>query len=258
MGNLADYRKKMKFLFKIIVLLVLIPFGRVQAQTINSDTLGLIKSGEFEIPPLQVVIDSVLKRSAMVNFRNSNIKVKEAALATERVHWSRNMGLQADTRFGNLNNFTSNEDGEALSQVLTTTQQFNYSLGFFLKFPLFDGLNRKNQIKLAKSEVEAAKNMVAFEREQIRQTVISLYQELLLKQKVLEIRAKSLGDGMVNMQMVEKEFRNGVVSISEYVRINSITANMEVAYEIALSEFITVKKMLEEMAGFVFELKESL
>jgi len=248
----------MNTFFKLHLLLVLFSLAGLKAQTIDNDTLDLSYANEFQIPPLQVVIDSVLKRSAMVNFRKSNIQVKEAALATERVHWSRNMGLQADTRYGNLNNFTSNEDGEALSQVLTTTQQFNYSLGVFLKFPLFDGLNRKNQIKLAKSEVEAAKNMVDFEREQIRQTVISLYQELLLKQKVLEIRAKSLGDGRVNMQMVEKEFRNGVVSISEYVRINSITANMEVAFEIALSEFITIKKMLEEMAGFVFELKSSM
>jgi hypothetical protein len=35
-----------------------------------------------------------------------------------------------------------------------------------------------------------------------------------------------------------------------------MTTNMEAAYEIATSEFITVKKMLEDMAGFVFGLTD--
>jgi hypothetical protein len=56
------------------------------------------------------------------------------------------------------------------------------------------------------------------------------------------------------MQMVEKEFRNGLVPISEYVRMNNMTTTLEEAYETALSDFITTKKLLEEMAGFVFDL----
>ncbi len=49
----------------------------------------------------------------------------------------------------------------------------------------------------------------------------------VLKQKILKIRSISFGDARVNMQMVEKEFRNGIVPISEYVRI---TISMEVVY----------------------------
>jgi outer membrane protein TolC len=242
--------------FKIltILLLSLLSVNLLQGQELLYGNSQELSAAISNFPPLQAVIDSVIKRSAMVNFRTNNIEAKEAALASERLHWTRNLGLQVDSRYGNLNNFTSNEDGEALSQVLTTTTQLNYSAGFFLKFPLFDGLNRKHQIKLAESEVEAAKSMVQFENEQLRKMVITLYQELLLKQKLLQIRSESLGDGRVNMQMVEKEFRNGLVPMSEYVRINSMTTNMEAAYETALSEFITTKKMLEDMAGFVFDL----
>ena len=96
--------------------------------------------------------------------------------------------------------------------------------------------------------------MAEFTKEEIRQTVIRLYQDLILKQKLFQIRSRSLGDGRVNMEMVEKEFRNGVVPISEYVRINGMTANMEADYEKAMSEFITAKQLLEDMAGFVFGL----
>ena len=73
----------------------------------------------------------------------------------------------------------------------------------------------------------------------------------VLKQKILKISSISFGDDRVNMQMVEKEFRNGIVPISEYVRI---TTSMEVVYETAISDLITAKKLLEDMAGFVFGL----
>lgn len=224
----------------------------LQGQTIDTYNLEF-EAAEFNFPPLQMVIDSVLKHSAMVGFQENNIKAKAAALASEKLRWSENLGVQADTRYGNLNNFSSNEDGEALSQVLTTTKQFNYSVGVFVKFPLFAGINRKNQIKQAEYEMEAARNMVAFENEQIKQAVIVLYHDLLLKQKLLGIKSRNLGDGTVNMQMVEKEFRNGIVPISEYVRIKGITASMEEEYEVAMSEFITAKQRLEEMAGFTFD-----
>jgi hypothetical protein len=66
--------------------------------------------------------------------------------------------------------------------------------------------------------------MAQFQEDEIRQTVIKLYQELILKQNILKIKSKSLSDGKINMQMVEK-FRNGIVPVSEYVRITSITSD---------------------------------
>lgn len=220
-----------------------------------NDTINtVVNTNRLHFPSLDAVIDSVIKRSAMINFRKNNILVKEALLSTESIYWSKSLGIQADSRYGNLNNFATSEDGVSNTAAFTTARQFNYSFGVYLKFPLFEAINRKNQIKLAKTEVEAAKDMVEFENEQIRKMVITLYQDLLLKQKLLQLRSKSLGDGRVNMQMVEKEFRNGLVPISEYVRMNNMTTTLEEAYETALSDFITTKKLLEEMAGFVFDL----
>lgn len=248
----------MNKLFHIISILslMIISFNTVQAQTAEFEDSSL-NDRRFQFPPLKAIIDSVIKRSAQVAFRNNNIRSKEATLATERVHWSRNMGLTADSRYGNLSNFATSEDGLSSNQALTTSIQFNYSVGVFLKFPLFDVINRKHQIKLAVSEVDAAKSMAESAKEEIRRTVIQMYQDLILKQKLLQIRSKMLGEGRVNKQMVEKEFRNGIVPLSEYVRISGMTINMEAAYETAMSEFITAKQLLEDMAGFVFTLKLS-
>jgi outer membrane protein TolC len=188
----------------------------------------------------------------MLKFRKTNIQVKETTLASERINWTKNFGVQGDTRYGNLNNFSTNGDGLVSSSILTETKQFNYNIGVYLKISLFDVLNRKHQVGLARLEVDEAKSMAQFQEDEIRQNVIRLYQEIILKQRVLKIKSKNLGDGKVNMQMVEKEFRNGIVPVAEYVRITSITTNLEVDYEMARSEFITAKNILEDMAGFLF------
>jgi len=251
-----------KLFHKLSILsLSIISFSTIQAQTLDSDTSSLLESdtsslniSEFKFPSLEVVIDSVLKRSAMMSFRKNNIGAKESTLASERIYWSKNIGIQADTRYGNLSNFATSEDGVSNTAALTTAKQFNYSVGFYLKFPIFDVINRKNQIRVAKFEVNAAKDMVEFEKEQLRKTAIQFYQDLILKQKLLQIKSKRLGTGKVNLEMVEKEFRNGVIEISEYVIISELVSKMESEYETAMSDFIIAKQLLEDMAGFLFSL----
>lgn len=237
------------FLFSLLCLLST-QFAIAQNENVGS----LNEENNVLIPPLQVVIDSVLKHHAMLKFRNQSIGVKEATLNSEKIYWTRNFGIQAETKYGNLNSFSTDSDGSISSTALITTEQVNYSVGFYLKFPIFDVLNRKNQLKLAKLEVEEAKSMAQFQEDEIRQTVIKLYHNLILKQKLLKIKSESLGSGKVNMQMAEKEFRNGSIELTEYARISGITSNLESDFELAKSEFLIAKSILEDMAGFTFGL----
>ncbi|CAM2866501.1 TolC family protein [Flavobacterium frigoris] len=239
----------MKNTLKIILILTVTVFSFDVAQAQSTD---FENKDEISLPSLQVVIDSVLNRNAMLKFRKQHIGVKESTLASERIYWTRNFGVQADTKYGNLNNFSTNADAQGNTSVLTTSSQFNYSVGLYAKIPIFDFLNRKHQVGLARLELDEAKSMAQFQEDEIRQTVIKMYQDLILKQKILKIKSKTLGDGKVNMQMVEKEFRNGIVPVAEYVRITSIASTVEVDYEFAKSEFTTAKKLLEDMAGFTF------
>jgi outer membrane protein TolC len=244
----------MKILLKFIFLLYLNTFciNYALAQTSALEITSTNKN-EIDIPPLNVIIDSVLKHNGMVRFRKQHVEVQASKLKSESIYWTRNMGIQIDNRYGTFDNTSLSVDGGSSGTYLNTnTVQWNYGGGFYLKFPIFDLLNRKNQVNLAKMELEESKSMVQFQEDEIRQTVIKLYQDLILKQKLLKIKSESLGNGRVNIQMVEKEFRNGLVPIAEYVRISSMTSNMESDYESAKSEYLVAKQILEDMAGFKF------
>ena len=246
----------MKLILKIISIFLIFSFCRQEISAQNNFKENSEKT-ELIIPELEVIIDSVLKNNAMLKFRKQGIGVKETTLKSEKIYWTRNLGIQADSRYGTLNNFSTNTDDVVTTAFATTSTQFNYSFGVYLKFPVFDFLNRKNQINLAKLEVDQALSMEQSLKDEIRQMVIKLYHDLLLKQKLLKIRSESLSNGRVNMQMAEKEFRNGVIQVTEYARISGITSNLEADFEFAKSEFLIAKSILEDMAGFKFSFTNS-
>jgi outer membrane protein TolC len=113
-------------------------------------------------------------------------------------------------------------------------------------------VNRKTQIKQAKAELEEAKSLAESQQDEIRQVVIKQYQDVLLRQKLLSIKSQNLGSATVNMEMVEKEFRNGVIPITEYVRLSDMTARIQAEFEMAKSEFLLSKQLLENTVGFTF------
>jgi outer membrane protein TolC len=207
---------------------------------------------ELVIPPLFDLIDSALKYNALVRFRDMDIRAKEYKLKSERTNWTRNLGLQADTRYGTFDNYAYNNTGLSTSMLLTNSRQFNYGMGVYMKFPLSDLFDRKNQINRASYELEQAHSMADAQQDELRQEVIRLYHELLLKQRVLRIRSKALGSARVNQDMIENEFRNGLIPVVEYVRVSDIVSNVEADFEKAKSEFISSRMILEDLAGFPF------
>lgn len=232
----------------LICLLFTAP-GLTDAQTVTDSAR---KENKLVIPPLADILDSALKYSPFLQYRKLEIDAKSANLQMEKNYWTRNLGFQADTRYGTFDNFSSTNNGLSTTVFSATSKQLNYGLGLYMKFPIGDLLNRKSQIKKANTELEQARSMAQAQEEELRQAVIKLYQDVLLKQRLLNIQSLALGNAKVNMDMVDKEFRNGLIPVSEYVRISDITTRVEADYEKAKTEFTTARMLLEELAGFPF------
>ncbi len=240
------------------LLLVLILNNRLVAQS-TSVGFDLMKDDISSIlPPLESLIDSALKNNFNVRFRDRQIDVNKNKLHTERFVWAKNMGIQSDVRYGTFDNFSTNtSDGQSPSVLATRNNQTNYGIGAYVKFPLYDVLNRKNLISLAKAEVDQAVSMAQAQRNELRQTVIKQYNDLILKHRLLKIRSKYYITSKINMEMVEKEFHNGVVSVTEYARISENNTTAESNYEMARVEFNTSYLIFEEIVGFKFNLTDT-
>jgi outer membrane protein TolC len=220
----------------------------IQLAQINDDLSKLL-------PPLESLIDSALVHDPSVKFRDLQIVVNRSKLKADKSYWMRNLGIQGDVRYGTFNIFSTNTaEGQNPDNIATQENQFNYGVGAFIKFPLIDLLNRKNQISWATAEIEQARSMVEVQKKEIRQLVITRYNELILKHNLLKIKAKYLALIKTNTLMTEQEFQNGIVDISEYSRITGISTNAESDFETARVEFLTAYMMLEEIIGFKLNL----
>ena len=207
------------------------------------------ESFQLLIPKLEVLIDSALVNNGMLGYRKDEIDVKKANLTSKRRNWTRNFGIQADTRYGNFNNLSNNASGADVVTLASATIQTNYGVGLYLKIPVFDIFNRKSDIKQAKAEISQAENMVKLQQDEIKEIVIRYYEDLILRENLLKIQAANLSDAKVNMEMAKKEFTNGQIELYEYIRISDITAGVTAEYEKAKSNLLLAKRLLENYTG---------
>ncbi len=241
----------MRILLKILAMVYFISASMFAQENDSIASISSVESYRLLIPNLEILIDSALANNGMLGYRKNEIEVKQANLKSKRRNWTRNFGVQADTRYGTFDNFSNNINGPNTVTLASTTQQTNYGIGLYLKIPVFDILNRNSDIKQAKSELSQAKNLVKFQEDEIKETVIRYYEDLILRQNILEIQAINLSDAKVNMEMAKKEFTNGQIEIYEYIRISDITSGVAKEFQKAKSDLIVAKKLLENLTGLM-------
>ena len=247
----------MKFQQTILILLI---FSSIHPCLAPAQTAKPVEQhpafDSISFPPLSMMIDSALAHNAMLKYYEQGILAKKISLKMESKMWTKSFGLQADVRYGTFDNFSTNTaSGQTPSLLSTKTSQTNYGVGAFFKLPVSDLVTRKSQLQLTKTEVDQAQRMAEVQRDQVRQIIIRQYNEVILKQSLLKIKAKNLESSRLNMVMAEKEFLNGNMTLGTYSSISETAGNTEINFEEARVDFKTAYMILEELVGFKFNIK---
>ena len=247
MQLLKPYTEILKNILTLVLILIVSTVTIAQDLDVNKKQLEPYR---LLIPKLEVLVDSAWANHGMLMYRKNEINVKEANIIMKKRNWTRNFGVQGDTRYGTFANFSENisSAGGAINLASNTTQ-LNFGIGVYLKIPVFDIYNRKSDIKQAEAELNQAENLVKFQKDEIRETVIRYYEDLILKEKLMLIRARNLSDAQVNLEMAKKEYTNGRLLLYEYIRISDITSGIATEYEKAKSALMVSKKVLENITG---------
>jgi len=208
------------------------------------------------IPPLTVLIDSAVAHNPTLKSSDLQVIIKKYALKSDKNVWTKNLNLQADLRYGNFTNYaTDNVDNIAVS---TTRSELRYGVGGSVKFVVYDFLDRKNQIRMAKTEIDLANSIFEEKKSELRKIVILQYNDLILKQRLMKLSSKNIETAKINMQLVEKEFLNGVIPMTEYARISGTVSDSEVSFENARMDFLSAYMILEEIVGMKFNLVNTI
>ena len=244
----------MKYGFQILILTIITNWYSSLAQDVNS--IDILKDDiEFMLPPLETLIDSAIANNPNVKFSDLQITVNRYKLRADRTLWTKNLGIQTDIRYGTFDNFSTNtSEGQNPSLIASRSNQMNYGAGAYIKLPFYEIVNRKNQINIDEAEIEQAKYFSLVQQKELRQTVIKQYNDLIVRQRILKIKSRYAETSRINMQMVEKEFSNGIISVSEYASIAESVSRTETDFETSRMDFLTTFMILEEIVGIKFNL----
>lgn len=207
-----------------------------------------------KIPHLEALIDSAIANSPTVKWEELKAARVVYDIKTERRKWTEHFGIDGIFNYGNYF-YNDRDELTRLNQFyLTESRRLNYGGGFYLRFPFYFLIDRKNNINKKKKELEIAIIQREVRIKEIRKEVIRTFNELMQQQNMLQISNDYQQTSDMMMQNAEIMFLNGEIPPEEYNRQKDYQTRGAQAYAETLGRFNIAFTMLEELVGFKFNL----
>ena len=258
MGILNSERSYLKKVLKIfflmaLSLLPLMSFGQ------NRDTTyfnPLIDDIILRIPPLEDLIDSAIVHNPQIIYYDADIVEWRYRVKSASRVWLRNFYLDTYLQTDFWKSVTNNSlNYQAVPDNLNSFQNSYRGLGQIeIRIPMQDLWDRKNQMKTATKEIEksmASKDNVIL---QLRQAIITQYNQLIVNQKILKNANESVIAGAMNKEMGDKEFLNGQSTLYDLAYIMEMYRVAVFNYETSRNAFFNSYMILQELCGFKFNI----
>lgn len=124
-----------------------------------------------------------------------------------------------------------------------------YRLGVNLSIPLGEFTNRNLKIKRETAEYNAQKFRQDQTEVELKRQITQEYNNLVASQKVLKIKSAGLETARMLLQLGEKQFREGTISLQDYASVSDMAIRAEVDYELAKSGFRSSYYNFQDLVG---------
>lgn len=255
MGTLNSDRSVYLKVFKHFYLMAffLLPYmGFAQ----NRDTTyfnPLIDDITLRIPPLEDLIDSAIVHNPQIKYYEADIGAWQYRVKSASRVWMRNFYLEGYLQTDWWDATTNNASNLGDNNTIYSFQNSYRGLGQLeIRLPMQDLWDRKNQMKTATKEIEksmANKDNVILE---LRQKIITQYNQLIVNQKILKNANESVIAGAMNKEMGDKEFLNGQSTLYDLAYIMEMYRVAVYNYETSRNAFFNSYMILQELCGFKF------
>jgi len=212
-------------------------FGQTKSEDIQADL------GKY-LPPLAMLLDSAVGHSPRLAHYNAMVKSYEYNVSGKKLAWTDHITMGGAYNYGDLG---------AVANTLFVGKQV--SIGFSI--PLGAFANRKNEINIAKSQLEAGEMTFAQVKLEVQEEVIGTYNDLLLYQRLIGIQAEAMQSAELAMEMAEERFRRGELTMDQLGSYIELQAKYKTAYETMRTAFNNTYYKLERIVGIPLSAFES-
>ena len=218
-----------------------------------------------DVPPEQTpaavreVIPELEKLLAAAIENSPRLRVQEQAIAQARLkknltgaQWLEYLKFVGDVRYGTDDYVYLDRVFQSYDLFIKPYDMTRYSIGVALDLNLFNLTMRGKQKELAQTEIEMARERKEELLLEVKNLVITLYYELRLAQKNLEIMALQKASAVTQTEMAEIQFKRQQIDFIEYSKILEFHTKTLIDFEKATYEYLTRKRLLQELSGLSF------
>ncbi|MCX6285700.1 MAG: TolC family protein [Bacteroidetes bacterium] len=225
-------------------------FGQLRDTTYFNPLIDEITQ---RIPPLEDLIDSAIVHNPQIKYYEADISAWRYRVKSASRVWMRNFYLEGYLQTDWWDATTNNASNLGDNNIMYSFQNSYRGLGQLeIRLPMQDLWDRKNQMKTATKEIEksmANKDNVILE---LRQKIITQYNQLSVNQKILKNANESVIAGAMNKEMGDKEFLNGQSTLYDLAYIMEMYRVAVYNYETSRNAFFNSYMILQELCGFKF------
>ncbi len=227
----------------------------VTAQQVDSSMYynPLIDDITEKIPPLEALIEMAIEFSPKIKLSNAELGVNYCDLKSSRRNWTKDFGVESYLQYGNYF-FEDKIENIQPNFVLSTSIRTVFAVSAYIRMPAIDIINRNNEINKSKRIIEGTLAQRKVEELEIRKDVILQYNRLVQFQKLLRIVNEFQQYALLQMQMAEREYLNGDITISELTRLKDIQMIRAVEFQDRIYELYMAYDLLQELVGVRFNL----
>ena len=209
------------------------------------------------LPPLAELLETAERNAPILKMYKANIERNKAKEKNVKREWQRYMGIEANARYGLLDNFVlADEQYDYSSTKSTNTEENRYYVGIFARIPLSAIIDRSN-LKYARHEIEMVRQQRLARLKELREDVIIYYNDVIKTYNQMILRNNMCESYNIQVLRAKKDYVNGNIPYSEYARLNEMYTKASIELESIKVDYHTALQLLQELVGSPIKLKNS-
>lgn len=239
-------------MYRLILLLSFLAFAQVsKGQTPTSADLT-IESDSNELnslPDLDTLLNLALNNSPLLRIYQAEIVRGEAEIKLRRREWSYRVFTDAGSTYAsNYSVLTVAGEGGGFESVSLGNGNVLRG-GLTVRLSLFDIIGRSQLVNKAKAEKQMSEAQFDLAKQELTADLTELYTQLKYSRKLVEVGIETIETLNAQLQMAEKEFRQGEIHITELARITEIRSKSKMALATARANYENQYRQLEIAIG---------
>lgn len=211
---------------------------------IETDSTGLNQLPEFD-----TLLNLAFNNSPLLRMYQAEVMRGEAEIKLRRREWSYRVFTDAGSTYAsNYSALTVAGDGGGFESISLGNGNVVRG-GVTLRLSLFDIIGRSQLVNKAKAEKQMSEAHLDLAKQELTADLTELYTQLKYSRNLVEVGIETIETLNAQLQMAEKEFRQGEIHITELARITEIRSKSQMALATARANYENQYRQLEIAIG---------